>query len=134
MVWNKDIPNAQLLYKINLASSSLSLIASSLMTYHGLKTKNKSITLKLILAIAISDLIYSITNILTAFENEENNEICHLDAFLRQFSVTSSIFWVTCTAIICYKSSKPSLSFNQNRFFTRAIFIGASVSLFPTLL
>jgi len=104
------------------------------MTYHCFNTKNKTIALKLIFAVALSDFFYSISNILTAFENEENNTICQVDAFLRQVSVCASIFWVTCTAIICYKSSTSWRLFNQNRFFKQALVIGTFLCIFPTLL
>jgi len=134
MVWNPDLPNGPLLYKINLVASTLSLGASGIMTYHCFKTKNKTIALKLILAIALSDFIYSISNILTAFETEENNALCKIDAIIRQFSVMSSIFWVTCTAIICYKTSKTWRLFNQARFLRRAIIIGTFLSIVPTVL
>jgi len=123
MVW-VDVENGPLLYKLNLIATGLSLLGSIAMIYFGFKTKVKSIALKLILAIALSDFLYSIANLMTAFEDDYNGLLCHADAVLREFSFTFSIFWVTCTAILCYKTSK-TWRFDQELFFKKAFVIGA---------
>ena len=129
MVW-VNVENGPLLYKLNLAATGLSLLGSFAMIYFAITTKTKTIALKLILAIALSDFLFSIANLITAFEDDYNGVLCHIDAILREFSWIFSIFWVTCTAILCYKTSKSWRYFDQELFFKRAFIIGTIICVF----
>jgi len=124
MVWDPSLDHVDLLYKLNLVSTGLSLAGSTTMISLCFKTKNKTVAWKLIIAIALSDFFYSISNLMSVFENDDNGLFCHTEAFIRKFSYIYSIFWVTCTAILCYKTSKLFNYFDQQKFFNRAAVTG----------
>jgi len=133
MVWNPGLKDGPLLYNLNLIATSISLICSLAMCYLCFKTTPKNTALKLILAIAISDFIYTICNFMSAFEDEKRDLLCITDAIIREFTYTQSVFWVTCTAILCYKASKTH-NFNQEAFFKKAVIIGLAISTIITIL
>ena len=134
MVWGNQVANADILYGLNLVSTILSLFGSSIMIYACLKTyKIRSISFKFLLAIAISDFVYAIANLFSAFEKDSNDVLCHIEAFIRQFSFVLSVYFVTCTAVLCYRSVT-SPGYNQKKFFNRSLLIGCLYCLFLTSL
>jgi len=123
-------------HHINRISSGFSLLGSLWMTYFCLRTSSpRSVSLNIILAIAISDLAYSISNIMSEFERNTTiaDAYCVVEGIMRQSSVVSSIYWTMCTAILCYKSSKYISSFSQNAFFRNALIVNL-VIIFLTIL
>jgi len=135
MVWGPNIEGVHFLYGLNLVTTTLSLGGSIFISYYCFKAPSpRSAALKLLLGIGISDFFYSISNLLSAFQNEENGPLCHIEAFIRQFSFILSIFWATCIAILCYQTTKTEKLFNQERFFRRMSYIGFALSIGYTTL
>jgi len=106
------------------------------MTYFCFRTSHpRSVSLKIILAIAISDLAYSTANIMSEFERNTTgtDAYCVIEGMMRQSSVVSSIYWTMCTAILCFKSSKYVSSFSQNAFFKNALIVNLIIILLTIL-
>jgi len=130
MVWDNTVENAHMLWTINLVATVLSLLGSLLMAFLCTRVPDpKPVSLKLVLAIAISDFCYSIANFLSVFENHVEGPLCKTEAFIRGFFFLLSVFWATCTAILCYKTSTPEKRFDQNLFFKYACYTGISICL-----
>ena len=134
MVWGENVAHVSTLYNINLVATGLSLVASLLMIYACLRSgKIRIVSFKLLLAIVLSDLGFSLSNLLSAFETQSNGVLCHIEAFLRQFTYLLSMYFVTVTSILCYKCTTHP-NFDQNRFFLRVVAFGCLSCLFMTCL
>ena len=137
MVYGQAVANAEILSKANIIVTIISLVSSFLMLWSCFKTQDiKSVSLKLIISIALSDTLYSISNFMSEFEKESVygvDDLCTAEAFIRQFSFLNSLFWTTCTAILCYKASNLDFRFNQASFFRKAVLIGVSLCLFASV-
>ena len=108
------------LQDLNFGVAVASLIGSSWMTIFCLRTERpRPVSLQIILAIALSDFIYSIANVMSYFESHFDNSYCITEGFFRQFSYMSTIFWTSCTALLCYKTSLSERKFNQQLFLKR---------------
>jgi len=128
MVWGPNVANAGLLYNINLFASSLSLCGSLCMTYFACRMPSpKTVSLKFIIGIALADIAYSIVNLMSSFERESMNGLCYAESVLRIWAKESSLFFAACLAILCYKTSRYSRKFNQDRFFKGALVFGAVI-------
>ena len=125
-----DPEETSLLINLNLGVGILSLIGSLWMSYFCYEVPNpKSAAVKIIFAIALSDLLYSISNIMTKFEPLFGGTYCHIEAFIRQFSFVLSLYWATCISILSLQSSIHGTELDQKRFFKRATIIGVVSSL-----
>lgn len=113
---------------INYIAASLSLIGSLLMIYFCCKS-TRTVSTKLILSIAISDLLYSLVNMMSGFEDQVINTFCRAEGFLRQFFFDSSLLWATSTAIFCYKQLKGGRSFNADQFFIICVIVNTIIGL-----
>jgi len=126
-----DDSSHSLFYWCNLIPSIISTIASFWMSYRCLKTPApRSTALKLILAIGISDLLYSICNLMSSLNFESQDVLCKIEGFLREFSAMLTIFFSTATAILCYLDTTIGASFQQRGFFRKSFLISFSISLF----
>jgi len=126
MVWGPNVENAALLYKINFIVSSLSLCGSLCMTYFCFRLPSpKSVFLKFLIGIALADILYSIVNFMSIFERDTMDRLCFVESILRIWAKESSLFFAACIALLCYKTSRYSRKFDQNKFFTRSLFLGA---------
>jgi len=133
MVWGPTVP--RFLYTINAVGTGLSLFGSFLMMCYCLRVKrSQSISVKFIMAIAVADFFYSMANLMAAFEDDTNGPLCHLEAITRQFAFTLSIFFATCTARLCYKTSIIETAFSKNRFFKRSVTLGLTICTIVCLL
>ena len=114
-----------LLENINLAAAILSLGGSFWMTCFCLKSPgHRTVSLNLILAIAVSDFVYSIANIMASFDNYLPHAFCATEAFLRVWSFNFSVFWATCIPLLFYKISVSDKPLDQNKFFIKAGLVG----------
>lgn len=126
MVWN-DVENGGLLRNANNIATYLSFSGSIFMMYHCLRTPApRSVSVKLILYIATADFIYSVANLMSAYEDlgPKVSTFCYIEAFLRAFSHVMSIFFATCLAIVCYKTLAKGMRFDQELFFKRFTWLG----------
>ena len=130
MIWHPEIPDGVFLFVLDLAISFISFIASLLMCIYCIRTMStKSASLKLILAIAISDFVFSISNIMSAFEDSQKmTTLCYIEAVLRVSSFILSIFFTTCIGILCYQACSFSNTFNQRTFFKAALAIAFTIT------
>jgi len=120
-----------LLYWCNLIPTIFSLAGSFWMSYRCLKTPApRSPALKLILAIGISDFLYSLCNLLSSFNFESEDFLCKVEGFLREFSAMLTIFFSTATAILCYLDTRMNGRFHQAGFFRKSFWVSFSLSLF----
>jgi len=130
MIWHPEIQDSVFLYVLDLAISCISFIASFLMCIYCIRTMStKSAPLKLILAIAISDFVFSVSNIMSAFEDSQKiTTLCYVEAILRVSSFILSIFFTTCIGVLCYQACSFSNTFNQRNFFKAALAIAFTIT------
>jgi len=92
------------LYIINYAFTTLSLVSGTFVIYAFVKTwKRWTYSGKMIIYLTSSNLLYSITNLLT-LADPELPFVCDLDGFLRTFTTLSSFFWATKIALTAYRA------------------------------
>ena len=129
MIWesNEYGPTLRIL---NISITGLSLLSSSWMILRcSGKELAKSISLKVFLSIAVSDFIYSTSNVIATFENGTNETLCSTEALIRRIFMTCSMFWITFTAILSYKASALHSASKQTAFFEKACLINILASL-----
>lgn len=126
-----EVEDATFLWWIDLIATSFSFIGSLWMIVHCFKAPSpKSLTLKLIAAIGMADFLYSVSNILSNFETDIENEesqnfmLCEAEAILRQAAYVLSIFFSTCVAIASYFSACPRRKFKRTLFFYVSVLVG----------
>jgi len=125
MAWDPSMEGMSFLYILNCVATLLSLTGSLWMSYYCFKSlKFRNISIQFILAIAISDFLFSISNIMSSFEGQSMTIFCQIEAYLRQGSFFASIFFSTCTAVFCYQTLKHAEKFNQTSFFKKALIFG----------
>jgi len=125
MIPNSPVPEANLLYNIDLVITILSVIGSLVLCFLCLRVPSPTtLSLKFILAISIADFFYSIANVLSIFEEKTTFKLCWTEANIRQVSFILSIFFSACTAIAFYRGStgthKPQA---QLQFFKKCVTI-----------
>jgi len=125
MAW-ENVEHGTLLFNANNIATALSFAGSIFMIYHCLKTSApRSVTMKLILSIAIADFLYSISNLMSAFQGPSGvTPFCYLEAGIRAFTYVLSIFFASCLGILCYKTVVKGMDFNQELFFKRSLYVG----------
>jgi len=110
---------------LNICFISVSLVASFTMTVLCLrKLKSNRKFIQLILGIACSDLVYSISNILSSVNQVEL--ICYGEAIIREWSFNFSLLFVIAIAILCWRSSLSEVP-DQSKYAKRVLFIGSAV-------
>ncbi len=136
MVWN-DTEHADLFRNVNNIATGLSFVGSIFIMYQCLRTPSpRSVTIKLILSIAVADFIYSIANLMSSFEDLGPivSTLCSTEATLRSFSFLLSIFFASCLGIVCYKTLSRGPHFDQETFFKRSLYIGVIYCTIQVLL
>ena len=129
-----DIENNEpLLQILNLISTIPSIIGSLLVFYFCQKSISQNTSIKLILALSISDFFYSISNLMIAFKYSEDNPACQIEAILRSVSVRMAIWIASSISIFHYKMIKADPDFNKDRFVSLALGSGLIVSLLAAL-
>jgi len=132
---NSGVEGATFLYTLDLIATVLSFFGSIFMCYLCLRVPSpKTISIKFIFAIAVSDLFYTIANIMSFFEKvNQTILLCVAEANIRQSSFVLSIFFATCTAIVSYKAAVPHSTFNRGRFFKLSVIVAPLVYVLITL-
>jgi len=134
MVWGSDVEGHSLLFNINLTATILSLTGSIIMSYSCFKRNpSTSIFLKMITAIAISDVFFSIANLLSTFEGEEMNSLCYIEGFLRQSSFIMTLLFTTSLAILCSRIANLSVNPDQEDYFMKSLIFGIIICLLYVL-
>ena len=126
---SNDLANSSLLFTLNIIATSLSLLGSAWMSSFYVRLKGtKSAALRFILAISLADFFYSLSNLMSAFDNQEDMAFCKLEGFIREFSIITSLFLASFTGILCFKDSKYGYSFDKTGFFKKAALCSVLIS------
>lgn len=133
-----DTFQLQVLEIVNLVAASFSLLGSVVICFLCCKIAGpKSVSIKLICAIAIADFFYSVANLLSGFHNPSDTESvdirCYVEAVIRTISYISTLSFPAFLAIFCYKSSKVTF-YNGDRLFSSALLCGTIYGLILVLL
>jgi len=126
MIPDRNYPNFTLLWSIDFVATLLSIFGSLWMIISCLRMPSpKSLSLKLILAIACSDFMYSLANVFSNFQQETGMGFCKVEAVIRQCAFVLSIYFSTCTAIASYNAAYPRRQLNKaTSFFFVAVIFG----------
>lgn len=109
---------------LNFTTGLLSLGACLwLFTFIAKIPSPRPVSIKLILSLTIADFVYSIANILSFFDDNSDN-LCVVEAILREFSVLSSLAWACCISMLTYESFCKGKEFDQNLFFKKCMIAG----------
>ncbi len=139
MVWGPNVEDSRRLFFINCVAAFLSLTGSIWMTYFcSRKPRPWTISMKLILFIAISDIVYSIANIMSAFQDEGPavSSLCFIEGVLRSCSFVLTLLFATCLGIVCCKSSNFNNHWSHNdqdKYLIKIVLLGAVTCLIFTL-
>jgi len=124
-------PGYHILYPLDWVATILSLLGSIVMGYISFRVPPPLTTsVKFIRAIAIVDFLYSLANVISAFETKATAHICYIEAIFRHSFFITSVFFACCVAIVSYKSFLPESNFNQKLFFQRAVIFGPLINIF----
>ena len=126
-------PDDPVMQILNLVASVPSIIGTLIMIYHTSTTLTSKISTKLIFALAISDLVYSVANLLAIFKLTKGSVGCDVEAILREFSSKFSIWIVSAIALLHYQVLKMSPKFNKMRFLIISILGGLPFCLASAL-
>jgi len=98
-------------------------------------SKRMNFPLKLICNLFFTDLIYSISNILSNFSGD-STLICDIEGVTRNFGCWSTVVWATCIAYSAYSMTVQN-NIRINRHYNKMLFIGyvapISIALLPIL-
>ena len=114
-------------------TTSSSIVGASLMLYFCLRKRPIITSIKLISTLAVSDILYSLSNGLSFFKYNEDSVICQIQGNTDTFFLIFSIFITTSIAVLHYKFALCSPNFNQLKFLVMTIVIGICTSLFFSL-
>jgi len=121
MAWSNQLEDRTALLIINCVATFLSLIGCLWTTFQFFKSPSpRSVASKLIFLLTTSDLIYSIANIMSMFENQDQSVVdgfCRTEAIFRFYALKLSLFYSVCLAICCFKATNEQLDFNMKTFF-----------------
>ena len=96
-------------------------------------SSQENTAVKFILAMALADLVFSATNILSAFQPAVvgpcQTSLCTTEAVIRQISYMYTILFSACSAILASKAATPMRSFNPHLLFRSSIIIGGLIGL-----
>ena len=126
-----SIDNDMLLQILNLIVTIPSLIGCLMMGYVCYKNISITTCTKLLLALAISDFLYSISNVMSLisiFDSDENRLSCKVEGFLRDFFQKFSICLVTSMAILHYKILIANERSQNSRTVTICIVVGLVIA------
>lgn len=139
MIPNQDFDdyNIKALVILDWCVSVISLISSLVLCYFCLRIPSpKTVSVKFILLLAMSDFFYSVSNILSYYLTNEDNDLqlCYIQGAMRNASFILTSFFSACTAIVSYKSSLPKGRFNLNLFFITAVLFGLFFFVFVPMI
>ena len=129
-ILGNDTPqNDSLMQTLNLVATIPSLIGTMLMIYYCFRGLAANISMKLIFALATSDFIFSVTNLMIVFAYPEDSAGCKLEGAFREFSSKFSISVVVSIAVLHYQIIRGDPSFNKIRFLAISIAGGGLICL-----
>jgi len=117
----------------NLVASSLSLLGCIFVFLKILLTNQITFSLRMALFLAIGDLIFTISNFLTPF-SQDNEDLCFVEGLVREFSLAFTIFWAVCIAFLSYHSTIDPKKYTQLSVMRLALAIGFIWAIFVCLM
>jgi len=98
---------------LDLVCTSLSILGSLVMFYLCLRLPSpRSQSVNFVLSLAVVDFLYATTNILSFFEDRDDEALCgtfcKVEAIIRGFSFFLSVFFATCIGLTCLKTQLPN--------------------------
>jgi len=134
MTFPDTLPHVSLLKTLNFIAVGLSFLGSAYMIYSCMTTKGPmSASTKFILAIAITDFFYTISNLLSGLQekaSEPVQSLCRWEAIVRFLAFKLTLLFATCIAISCYQGTKFGKRFDQDRFFRKSLIAGVFVAVY----
>ena len=124
-----DNTSETLLHVFNTLVTLPSLVGTFLMTYYCFRSRKTNTTVKLLLTLAISDFIYSFSNLMSVMGSLPGSTACNVEGILRDFSSKLSICTVMAIALLHYKVIESSPAFNRHSFLICSTLGGILVSL-----
>lgn len=111
------VETVSVLSTLHTIVTALSTAASLLMAHFCVKSRvYESAPGKLILSIALSDLVFACTNIMSLLKYQNITIVCQIEAFIRAWSYMLCLFFPACIAALCYLTSSLYRRFDQNYF------------------
>ena len=117
-----------LLQGLNLLATIPSIIGSFLMSYFCLKSVSTNTSIKLLLALGLSDFFYSVNNLTSIFGPTQGSGLCNLQALFRSSFALLSVWIASSIAVLHYKLIRGDPNFRRTRFIVLAILSGICVS------
>ena len=114
---------------LNLVASVPSLIGALVMFYLCLKNISSNTSIKLIFALAIADIIYSTSNIMTVFRYPADGILCKLEASSRYFSSGLILWLATSISVLHYKIITQLQTFRKTRFIVVSLTLGVLLNV-----
>jgi len=117
---------------LDIIVSVLSLLGSIILFFFCIRLRSpKTLSVKFITALALSDVFYSTANILSNFLNMTTAEelFCQIQGSMRYCSFILSIYFSACTAIVSYQPSSFLNRTNSSIFVTLAASTGLLIFL-----
>ena len=115
-------------------TTALSLVGSVWMIYTCFNVPSpKTITLKFICAIAISDFLFAIANAFSSLQETDTYLLIKIEATFRETSILLSEFFSMCIATITYKSTISDRRFKQTRFYNTTIIMAPVICFGVTI-
>ena len=124
----KESTELEIIYLLNIFATVPSLIGSGLVSYFSFQKRSLNISIKLILALSISDFFYSAVNIISAFDTTPEGLVCKIEGLYRLFFRNFSMCIAIAIAILHHQIITASQSLNRKRFLIGSIFFGLLVS------
>ena len=110
-----------ILSSLHVIVTSLSTASSLLMSFFCIKGYvYETPPGKLILCVALSDLLFSFANIMSLFGSQEIKLFCEIEAYIRAWSYMLCLSFPICIAALCYLTSSIA-RFDQRHFVKLAI-------------
>ncbi len=127
-------PNDKFWFFIDMLCTIFSILGSIyIIKFCSKSSHQENPAVKFIFAMALSDLIFSATNILSAFQPAVTGpcqtKLCTTEAVIRQISYMYTILFAACSAILASKAATPMRSFNPHLLFRLSLIIGAFIGL-----
>jgi len=134
MTFPDTLHQVSLLKTLNFIAVGLSFLGSGYMIYSCVTPKGSmSASTKFILAIAITDFFYTISNLMSGLQEKASESVqplCQWEAVLRFLSFKLTLLFASCIAISCYKGTKLGKRFDQDRFFKNSLIAGVFVAIY----
>jgi len=111
------VETAFVLSTLHTIVTSLSTAGSLLMAFFCIRNRvYETAPGKLILSIALSDLLFACANIMSLLKYQNITIVCQIEAFIRAWSYMLSLLFPACIAALCYLTSSLYRRFDQDYF------------------